>query len=177
MLGAVGDSSVKFGVNDYFSGIYLDEWTRSAEVRGNLLVGVAQGIYLHNAFDNVVAGNLVLDARAHPVLELVDAPIRAALGLPGADAPLSAAVAARLQPAEPPNRMQDALINLPAAVSWVRLPADDTVAVRNATARLLVLDGNVSPRPPVAGARRCTVLLPLPDVPQLPAQALWCDPP
>lgn len=177
VLGAGGDTSVKFGVNDYFSGIYLDEWTRRTEVRGNLLVGVAQGIYLHNSFDNVVTGNLVLGARAHPVLELVDAPIRAALGLPAADAPPSAAVTAGLQHAEPPNRMQDALINLPAAVPWVRLPADDTVALRNATARLLVLDGSVSPRPLAAGARRCTVLLPLPDVPQLPAQALWCDAP
>ena len=177
VLGAAGDTSVKFGVNDYFSGIYLDEWTRRTEVRGNLVAGVAQGIYLHNAFDNVVAGNVVLGARAQAVLELVDAPIRAALGLPAAGTPADATVQPAGQSAEPPNRWQNALLELPAGVTWARIAADDAVALRAANARVLVLDGAVGARAPATGVRRCKDLLPLPTVPQLPAQVLLCDSP
>lgn len=173
VLGAAGDTSVKFGVNDYFSGIYLDEWTRRTEVRGNLLVDVAQGIYLHNAFDNVVAGNVVLGARAHAVLDLVDAPIRAALGLPVAGTSADVTV----QPAEPANRWQDALLELPAGVTWARIAADDAVALSATDARVLVLDGAAGGRAPATGVRRCNVLLPLPTVPQLPAKVLLCDRP
>lgn len=175
VLGAAGDTSVKFGVNDYFSGIYLDEWTRRTEVRGNLLLDVAQGIYLHNAFDNVVAGNVVLGARAHAVLDLVDAPIRAALGLPVAGTSADVTV----QPAEPPNRWQDALLELPAGVTWARIAADDVVSLRATDARVLVLDGaaGAGARAPATSVRRCNVLLPLTTVPQLPAQVLLCDSP
>ena len=184
VLGVAGDASVKFGVNDYFAGIYLDEWTRRTEVRGNLLINVAQGIYLHNAFDNAVAGNLVLGPRAQPVLELVDPPVRATLGLQpaaasttarGADAmPGAQAVPAVPAPAEPPNQLQGALLDLPAGLTWVRVAAGDVTALRAATARLLIIEGPPGAGPPDTGTRRCTRLLPLPDVRQLPAQVLLC---
>lgn len=59
VLGVAGDTSVKLGVNDWFVGIYLDEFTSDVEVSGNLLAGVNQGIYLHNAWGVEVRGNLV----------------------------------------------------------------------------------------------------------------------
>ena len=175
VVGVAGDTSVKFGVNDYFSGIYLDEWTRRTELRGNLLLDVAQGIYLHNSFDNTVADNLVLGARAHAVLDLVDAPIRAALGQPAAGTPGDAAMQSALQSTEPPNRWQNALLALPVGVTWARIAADDAVALRATSARVLVLDGAAGA--PATGVRRCNLLLPLPAVPQLPAQVLLCDSP
>lgn len=75
-VGQGGDTSVKLGVNDWFAGIYLDEWTREVEVVDNLIVGANQAIYLHNAFDNTVDGNLVVGARVADYLDLVDATLR-----------------------------------------------------------------------------------------------------
>jgi hypothetical protein len=184
VVGVAGDVSVKFGVNDYFAGIYLDEWTRQADVRGNLLIDVAQGIYLHNAFDNSVGGNLVLGPRAQPLLELVDPPVRATLGLqpaaasaaaPDADAAPAAQTALGMPaPAEPPNRLQGALLDLPAGLPWASIAAGDVAALRAATARLLVIEGPPGAAPPDTGTRRCSRLLPLANVPQLPAQVLLC---
>ena len=183
-VGVGGDTSVKFGVNDYFAGIYLDEWTRRTEVRGNLLINVAQGIYLHNAFDNAVAGNLVLGQRAQPLLELVDPPVRATLGLPPAAAPAAARGAAATPaaqaamggpaPAEPPNRLQDALLELPAGPTWARFAAVDVAVLRATTARLLVIEGPPGAGLPDTGTRRCSRLLPVSNQPQLPAQVLLC---
>lgn len=59
VIGVAGDTSVKLGVNDWFVGIYLDEFTSDVEVSGNVLAGVNQGIYLHNAWAVDVRGNLV----------------------------------------------------------------------------------------------------------------------
>jgi len=183
-VGVDGDTSVKFGVNDYFAGIYLDEWTRRADVRGNLLIDVAQGIYLHNAFDNAVGGNLVLGSRAQALLELVDPPVRATLGLPPAVASAAASVAgvapdaqvasSGRAPAEPPNRLQGALLDLPGAIRWARVAAGDVDALRVATAQLLVIEGPHGAGVPDNGSRLCSRLLPLPDVSQLPAQVLLC---
>ena len=68
-----GDTTVKFGVNDWFSGIYLDEWTRAASVYGNVIVNAGQGIYLHNARNNMVANNYILGARQKALVEKDDA--------------------------------------------------------------------------------------------------------
>jgi len=64
-----GDTTVKFSVNDYFSGIYLDEWTRNTTVVNNVIVNAGQGVYLHNARANSVEGNFVLGARGIPVMQ------------------------------------------------------------------------------------------------------------
>lgn len=54
-----GDTSVKLGVNDWFTGIYLDDHSNDVTVTGNVVVGANQGIYLHNAWANDVRGNVV----------------------------------------------------------------------------------------------------------------------
>lgn len=54
-----GDTSVKFGVTDYFSGIYLDEFTRNVNVKNNVIFDASQGIYLHNAVQNIVEQNII----------------------------------------------------------------------------------------------------------------------
>lgn len=59
VMGASGDTTVKLGVNDWFAGIYLDEFSSNILVAGNLIVAVNQGVYLHNAFGNVVRNNVV----------------------------------------------------------------------------------------------------------------------
>lgn len=64
-----GDTTVKFGVNDWFAGIYLDEWTRSANVSQNLVVNAGQGVYLHNARNNLVNDNFVIGARHKSFIE------------------------------------------------------------------------------------------------------------
>ena len=71
-VGEGGDTSVKLGVNDWFAGIYLDEWTRDVSVVRNLVAGANQSIYLHNAFGNQVQGNVLLGSRVAPLLDLVD---------------------------------------------------------------------------------------------------------
>ena len=164
-VGVGGDTSVKFGVDDYFAGVYLDEWTRRADVQGNVIIDAAQGIYLHNSFDNTVAGNLVLGARAQALQDLVDAPVRAAQAVSGS---------------EVANRLQAALIDKPAAPGeWTLVPAGDAAALRRTTTRWVVLD-----RVPGSGAGpvnasdlgRCSVLMPVPKAPDLPAQVLQCPP-
>lgn len=57
--GAAGDTTVKLGVNDWFAGIYLDEFSNDILVDSNIIVGVNQGIYLHNAYNNEVRNNVV----------------------------------------------------------------------------------------------------------------------
>jgi parallel beta-helix repeat protein len=78
IVGVVGDISVKLGVIDYFSGIYLDEFTRKTTVRNNVIAGAAQGIYLHNSVDNTVSGNLIVGARQRTLLLGIDAKLFAA---------------------------------------------------------------------------------------------------
>jgi uncharacterized protein YbcV (DUF1398 family) len=73
ILRVAGDTTVKLGVIDYFSGIYLDEFTRFVTVRDNVIAGVEQGIYLHNAVLNVVSDNHVIGAKGKPMLVGVDA--------------------------------------------------------------------------------------------------------
>ncbi|MEN3372392.1 right-handed parallel beta-helix repeat-containing protein [Dechloromonas sp. ZS-1] len=74
VIDVVGDTTVKFGVFDYFSGIYLDEWTRATTVRDNIVVNSGQGIYLHNARGNIVEGNYIFGARHLAIVEKDDAP-------------------------------------------------------------------------------------------------------
>jgi parallel beta-helix repeat protein len=69
--GAKGDTSVKLGVNDYFAGIYLDEFSNDVLVADNLMVDVNQGIYLHNAYNNEVRNNVVR-ARLKTVIDAAD---------------------------------------------------------------------------------------------------------
>jgi len=73
VAGVAGDTSVKLGVIDYFTGIYLDDYTRRTTVHGNLIAGVEQGIYLHNAVQNIVTDNQVVAARSKHLFEGVDA--------------------------------------------------------------------------------------------------------
>lgn len=183
VLGVAGDTSVKFGVNDYFSGIYLDEWTRRAEVRGNLLLDVAQGIYLHNAFDNTVAENLVLGASAQPLLDLVDPSIRATLALDVmSDSKLGQSDGERGAifgkttgiTLEIPNRLENALIETPAGVGWKHLMAVDVAALDVSLPQLLVIEGATIGGLAAVIARRCSRILPLAGVANLPAQALLC---
>ena len=164
-VGVGGDTSVNFGVTDYFAGVYLDEWTRRGDVQGNVIIDAAQGVYLHNSFDNTVAGNLVLGARAIALQDLVDAPVRAALAASGS---------------EVANRLQAALIDKPAAPGeWTLVPAGDAAALRRTSTRWVVLD-----RVPGSGAGPvnasdlggCSALMPVPKAPDLPAQVLRCPP-
>lgn len=67
-----GDVSVKFGVNDWFAGIYIDDFSNNIEVSGNVVLGANQGIYLHNSRLVGVVGNFV-QARNFSILEKVDA--------------------------------------------------------------------------------------------------------
>lgn len=69
--GAKGDTTVKLGVNDYFAGIYLDEFSNDVLVANNIVVDVNQGIYLHNAYTNEVRNNIVR-ARAVTLLDAAD---------------------------------------------------------------------------------------------------------
>lgn len=59
IVGVSGDTSVKLGVNDWFAGIYLDEFSNDILVESNIISGVNQGIYLHNAYNNEVRNNVV----------------------------------------------------------------------------------------------------------------------
>lgn len=54
-----GDTSVKLGVNDWFVGIYLDDFSNNVSVTQNVVVGANQGVYLHNAWGNEVSNNVV----------------------------------------------------------------------------------------------------------------------
>lgn len=57
--GVKGDTTVKLGVNDYFAGIYLDEFSNNIRVAENSIIDAVQGIYLHNAFSNLIENNYV----------------------------------------------------------------------------------------------------------------------
>lgn len=69
--GARGDTSIKLGVNDYFTGIYLDDFSNEILVANNIIVDVNQGIYLHNAYANEVKNNIVR-ARNVTILDAAD---------------------------------------------------------------------------------------------------------
>ncbi|MDR7271775.1 parallel beta-helix repeat protein [Pelomonas saccharophila] len=69
--GVGGDTSVKLGVNDYFVGIYLDEFANDVNVERNVIVDANQGIYLHNAYNNSVVGNTVA-VRGKPKIDAAD---------------------------------------------------------------------------------------------------------
>ena len=69
--GAKGDTSIKLGVNDYFTGIYLDEFSNDILVYNNIIVDVNQGIYLHNAYTNEVRNN-VIRAKNTTILDAAD---------------------------------------------------------------------------------------------------------
>ncbi len=47
------------------AGIYLDELSSSVMVRENTIINAERGIYIHNAFDNTVQNNTVVDSRAY----------------------------------------------------------------------------------------------------------------
>lgn len=72
VVGVRGDTSVKFGVNDWFAGIYLDDYSNNLRVHDNVVVDANQGIYLHNAWDIEVANNFVR-ARQRGLVDKVDA--------------------------------------------------------------------------------------------------------
>lgn len=66
VIGVNGDTSVRYSMVDFFSGIYLDDFTRDVDVVDNMVVDAAQGIYVHNAVRNKVVGNRVLGTRNEP---------------------------------------------------------------------------------------------------------------
>jgi len=63
VIGVNGDTSVRYSMVDFFSGIYLDDFTRDVAVIDNMVVDAAQGIYVHNAVRNKVIGNRVIGTR------------------------------------------------------------------------------------------------------------------
>lgn len=129
-----GDTSVKFGVTDYFSGIYLDEWTRATTVVGNVIINAGQGVYLHNARGNVVEGNYVLGVRGVALPEKDDAP---ELLNPGSTRK------------EVPNRIgMNTLLKDPSEWSHHRLD----LAAKRSTAKLRILTGLKLPGRPHQGA-------------------------
>lgn len=69
VLDVAGDTSVKLGVNDWFSGIYLDDFSNNISVRNNIVIGANQGVYLHNAWGSSVQYNVIHGRR----LSIVDA--------------------------------------------------------------------------------------------------------
>lgn len=76
IIGVNGDTSVRYSMVDFFSGIYLDDFTRDVDVLDNVVVDAAQGIYVHNAVRNKVVGNHVLGTRneAWQILLGIDRP-------------------------------------------------------------------------------------------------------
>ncbi|MCG3170766.1 MAG: hypothetical protein CALGDGBN_02334 [Pseudomonadales bacterium] len=54
------------------AGIYLDDLTNGVVVEGNTVGKAERGIYLHNAFDNVIQGNIVTDSRAYSLIVATD---------------------------------------------------------------------------------------------------------
>lgn len=50
------------------AGIYLDDLSNGVTVEGNTVSKAERGIYLHNAFDNVIQGNTVMDSRAYSLI-------------------------------------------------------------------------------------------------------------
>ncbi len=157
VLRVSGDTSVKTSVNDYFGGVYLDEWTRHAEVRGNVLVDVGQGVYMHNSFANTAEGNLVLGARHVDTLDAVDERVRAAL--------------ASARP-EVPNRWLPMALERGEAARWLVVPTRDQASASRGSAQVVVLEG------PAADAslwRGCRQLLPRDGAEVLPVLVLRCS--
>lgn len=103
IMGVAGDTSVKLGVNDYFVGIYLDEFSNDVRVERNVIVDANQGIYLHNAYGNTVVGNTVA-VRGKPKIDAADAKQLGAM-------------------AERPNGWRD---NLERSGNYQLAPGDDT---------------------------------------------------
>jgi parallel beta-helix repeat protein len=68
---AAGDTRVKTGVNDWFVGIYADDFSNAVEITGNVVAGVNQGIYVHNAWGVTVRGNVVRAAQ-RPLIDASD---------------------------------------------------------------------------------------------------------
>lgn len=63
VIGVNGDTSVRYSEVDFFTGIYLDDFTRDVNVVDNVVVDSAQGIFVHNALHNKVIGNKVIGTR------------------------------------------------------------------------------------------------------------------
>lgn len=63
------------------AGIYLDDLTNGVVVEGNTVRNAERGIYLHNAFDNVVQKNTVFGARAYSVVLAADHAVYPVAGL------------------------------------------------------------------------------------------------
>lgn len=164
VVGVGGDASVKFGVTDYFAGIYLDEWTRRTEVRGNLLIDVGQGIYLHNSFDNVVAGNLVLGARGQPLSDLVDTHVRTSLAGSGG---------------EIANDLRGALLSPAQGIGkWYRAAQGAAAQPNFGAGGIVVIEDTGTSDGKSLAAKlkdRCVQVLPLNAAPMLPAQVMQCE--
>jgi parallel beta-helix repeat protein len=60
IVSAKGDQEIKPGWRSYVAGIYLDDHVANVQVRGNVVVGARQGLYLHNAAASTLQGNVVL---------------------------------------------------------------------------------------------------------------------
>lgn len=71
VAGVRGDTSVKLGVNDWFVGIYLDNYSNHVTVSDNLVVDANQGIYLHDAWQVRVHNNVVR-AALRPLVNAAD---------------------------------------------------------------------------------------------------------
>ncbi len=57
VIGAQGNDEVKLGFQVWAVGIYLDDFTSNVAVFNNVVFGVRQGYYLHNAFQNSLYHN------------------------------------------------------------------------------------------------------------------------
>jgi parallel beta-helix repeat protein len=60
IVSAKGNQEIKPGWRSSVAGIYLDDHVANVQVRGNVAVGARQGIFLHNAADSTLEGNVVL---------------------------------------------------------------------------------------------------------------------
>jgi parallel beta-helix repeat protein len=49
------------------AGIYLDEHSNRCRIAGNRVSGSGRGIFLHNASDNILSGNVVSGSRFHAI--------------------------------------------------------------------------------------------------------------
>ncbi|MFM9435793.1 parallel beta-helix repeat protein [Janthinobacterium sp. CG_23.3] len=63
-----GDISVKRWLNDWFVGIYLDDYTKNVSVDGNIIINAGQSIYLHNAENNFVKNNYSVASRVYNLI-------------------------------------------------------------------------------------------------------------
>lgn len=60
IVSAKGNQEIKPGWRSCVAGIYLDDHVANVQVRGNVVVGARQGVFLHNAADSTLEGNVVL---------------------------------------------------------------------------------------------------------------------